>query len=180
MAKKYIIVDTNEEVKIGDVMVGSAKIKTSFGVIEKSYEFTVTESKLKELVKEGVVKCIESKPNRKVTNTIGYYIKSLAIKYKCEFEDVIEWLEKTNKVCPKAVLDILLQEISQHFYFEDPQAFDDAKQYYGIRLTDGKVGKVNVASTYIPLFKSVEDAEYAREILKDQLDMMYGKKQKNS
>ena len=83
-------------------------------------------------------------------------------------------LDDMNKVCSRAVLDLLLDIIAQVFYNEDPKGFDEAEHYYSIRLHDGKCGEVHKVHSRIPLFKSEEDVEAAREILKEQLVYMYG------
>lgn len=171
--KKYVITKTGEEVKLGDKIACKQERKTSFGTIKTYQEFTVTGANLGTFIRNGIIEVVEEK-SPKHNADIGNYIDLAAQKMKCSSEDLIDWLEAMNKVCPKAVLDLLLQTIAIKFYNDDPQAFDDAEEYYSLRPRDGKVGKVYNISSYIPLFKSVEDAEAAREILEDQLKLMYG------
>lgn len=171
--KKYVITKTGEEVKLGDTIACKQERKTSFGTIKTYQEFTVTGANLGTFIKNGIIKVVESQSPKHKTD-MGVYIELAAQKMQCNSEDLINWLEAMNKVCPKAVLDLLLQTVAIVFYNDDPQAFDDAEEYYSLRPRDGKVGKVHNISSYIPLFKSAEDAETAREILKDQLELMYG------
>lgn len=171
--KKYTIVATGEPVNIGDTLQGKKEVSTSFGTMEMMEEILVTEAIIPSLIERGIIKAVEIKEEE--TPTVGKYIHGLAEKYKMSVSDTIEWIDKTNKICPKAVLDILLNEIAFDFYKKDAKAFSDTKEYYSLRSKDGKVGKVNGISSYIPLFKSVKDAEKAREILKEQLKHMYGK-----
>lgn len=169
--KKYVICKTGEPVNIGDILHTDKKISTSFGTILFTKDITVTESIIPSLVDNGIIKeVVSTKPSEKLPN-IGYYISKLASKYGKSFEEIVEWLDKTNKICPKAVLDILLKEISTDLYSKNPTR---PEEFFSLKLKDGKVGKVGKDCFYIPLFKSVEDAEKARIILKDQLTLMYG------
>lgn len=172
--KKYVVTKTGEEVRIGDTLAYKHEKRTSFGVIKSYEEYTVTPANIGTFIKNGVIKCVDDTKEKKDLKDIGFYIDKAAHRFKCSSEDLVEWLEKINKTCPKAVLDILLQAVAISFYNDDPQAFDEAEEYWSLRPRDGKVGKVHNASSYIPLFKSEEDAEAAREILKDQLKLMYG------
>ena len=182
--KKFILAETGEEVKMGDTIKGIKKIETSFGTIKSIELIVVSRDNVINLMNRGIIKCIDKKPiDKKLniveddTNNIGFYIKCLSTKYSRSVEDIIDWLNTTNKICPKAVLDILLAEIALHFYRDDVEGFDNSKAYYSLRLKNGEVGKVVNPSKYTPLFKSYEDAEKAREILKKQLEFMYGKQE---
>lgn len=176
--KKYVFVKTGEEVNIGDTIEGTKESKNSFGTIKTKVVIKVTAHNINELIEKRVIKCVESNNPKNDCeydrNNIGFYINKLAIRYKRNIDDVISWLEDTNKICSRAVLDILLNEIAIEFYNIDVRSFDSAETYYSIRLKDGKVGEVRNIYSHIPLFKSKEDAEKARLILKGQLDYMYG------
>ena len=182
--KKYILVKTSEEIQIGDTIGRKEKMTFSFGTIDIKKSLLITPESLKTLIASGTVKaveeteedCLEESLSKTIVNenNIGFYIKLLSNKYNKNPGKVIEWLEATNKICPKAVLDILLNEIALKFYNDNPSAFDEAEEYYSIRPKNGTVGKVTNINSYIPLFKSVDDAERARKILKSQLELMYG------
>lgn len=178
MSKKYVIAKTGEEVKVGDTVVYEAERKTSFGTLTVYQEFTVSPVNIGTLIKNGIIKCVEQNNSSKKHMDLGYYIKVIALQMGCSSEKVIEMLEKLNKLCPKAVLDILVQVVSTQFYKDDPRAFGDAECYYGFRVKDGSIGVVNSVGPHISMFKSKEDAETAKEILKEQFAFMYGK-QKN-
>lgn len=175
MSKKYVIAKTGEEVKIGDKIAYEAERKTSFGTLTVYQEFTVTPANIGTFMQNGIIKRVEYDNNVKKHMDLGYYIKVIALQMGCSSEKVIEMLEKLNKVCPKAVLDVLVQVVSAQFYKDDPRAFGDAKCYYGFRGKDGSIGVVPVISPHVPMFKSKEDAEAAKEILKEQFALMYGK-----
>jgi hypothetical protein len=172
MNKKYILKSTGEEVKFGDKIISEEIKKFSFGAITIYSEEYLNANNIEDYIKKGVIKVVEEKePSINTT----FIIKSIARRLQKNTKYVASLLEDLNKICPRAVFDILLQETALYFYNEDPKAFDEATDYYSLRTKDGKVGKVTVISNYIPLFKSAEDAEKARIILKDQLNMMYGK-----
>ena len=173
MKRKYFIEETGQEVNIGDMIQKTKVTDTTFGTVKTVEIVEITEDTLKDLIKRGVVKCKETEVSD--LDNIGFYIASLAEKYNKSEKEVIDWLDKTNDICPKAVLDILLSEIAIHLFAEDMEGFTDSKEYYSLRPKDGKVGKVVNFNAFIPLFKNIEDAERARRILKTQLELMYGK-----
>ena len=170
---KYILVQTGEEVKFGDMIAYTQKKETSFGILKICSKCTLTPLNIDEYIKRGVIKFVKS--DEEDTLNISYYIKKLASQYGCTIEELADWLDMTNKICPRAVFDILLQTIALEFYSKDPQAYNKVSEYYSLRIKDGKVGKVTNLNNYIPLFKNVEDAETARTILSKQLKRMYGK-----
>ena len=172
---KYVIAKTGEPVKIGDIISLKREKKTSNGVFKYVYEYTITEDNIDTLISKGIIKQVgESSPKK--YKSIEYYVDKLGNRFNISAENVGFMLDKWNKVCPKAVLDILLQEIALDFY--KSQIYDRGKVYYSLRPKDGKVGVLKTPIPFIPLFTSKEDAEKAREILNGQLTLMYGE-QKN-
>lgn len=186
--RKFIIAKTGEEVHIGDAIQRIEESKNSFGTIKTIETTTITFNNIGRFIDDGIIKVVDTEDSPKKTRrcakyvegNIGRYIVQLASKLGCSINDLINWFNAMNKVYPKAVLDMLLHTIASKFYEEDPEAFNNAKEYYSLRPKDGKVGKVpNITHKYISLFKSVEDAEKARTILKEQLELMYGKQEDN-
>ena len=168
--KKYKIKQTGKEIKIGDTINIVTTRKTSFGVLKTIEKFSVTRELLSVLLKKELIESVEPVKNEE----LSFYVEMLAQKLGRDYEEVCSMLDDMNKVCSRAVLDLLLDTIAQVFYNDDPQGFDEAEHYYSIRLYDGKCGEVHKVHSRIPLFKSKEDVEAAREILKDQLVYMYG------
>ena len=175
--KKYRIKSTGEEVNIGDRVSVCKTQRTSFGKLIVKETLYLDERAAKKLIGYGVLEEINTA--KAPISDITFYVGILADKLHKSVEEVAEMLEDLNKVCPRAVLDILLNVIATSFYNEDPQAFDEAEHYYSIRLYDGKCGEVHRVHSNIPLFKSKEDVEAARLILKDQLEFMYGEQEGN-
>lgn len=181
--KKFIIAKTGEEVNIGDFVRETSESKNSFGTIKTVRTTMITMSNIDDFINKGIIKVVETEDLNKdnlhgskkyLEDNVGYYLEQLASKMHYCTSELIYLLNKMNEVSPKAVLDLLLETVSTSFYEEDPQAFDSAEVYYSLRPKDGKVGKVVNINSHIPLFKSVEDAEKARTILKEQLELMYG------
>lgn len=177
---KFIMASTGEEVKIGDTINKVVRAKSSFGTMETLTSIVLTDSSIRNLIINGIIKVIpnsekEETPEKYDYKNVGFYIDGLAVKFKRNFSEVVKMLEDINKVCPKAVFDILLQEIATFLRKKDIVAFYKAETMYGLKPKDGTVGKVTNFNPFIPLFKSAEDAELARAILKEQLELMYGK-----
>ena len=170
--KKYKVKETGKEIKIGDKISLTVSHKTSFGLLNVKKVVIVTKDIIDQLIKRGLVEVITPKKNQE----LSFYVGLLAQKLGRDIDEVALMLDDMNKVCPRVVLDLLLDIIAQAFYNEDPEAFDEAENYYSIRLHDGKCGVVHKVHSHIPLFKSEEDVEAAREMLKDQLIYMYGDK----
>ena len=168
--KKYVIKQTGKEIKLGDKIGIETVNKTSFGTLIKTTVVPVTKTLLHILIEKDMVEVISSKK----TEDLSFYVGLLAQKLNRDYDEVASMLDDMNKVCSRAVLDLLLNTIAQAFYNDDPEAFDEAEHYYSIRLHDGKAGEVHKVHSHIPLFKSIEDVEAAREILKEQLVYMYG------
>lgn len=171
--KKYVIAKTGEEVKFGDIIAHKYVKETSFGTFESYTEVTLTSSNVENFIKEGIIKCLEEPTIE--TKNVSSYVEKIAKKMNTSPDEVVKFLDKLNKVCPKAVLDVLLQTIALDFYERNPTTFNKAEEYYSLKPSDGTVGRVYSLNAYIPLFKSKEEAEYARKILAKQLDLMYGK-----
>lgn len=172
---KYVLAKTGEEVNFGDILYCTKEKRTSFGTIKTSESCLLTPYNVDVFIEKGIIEVRKSlEVDSKDTDNIGFYLEMLSKRMKCSVNELTSWLEKMNKVCPKAVLDILLQEIALAFYNDNPKAFDAAEVYYSLRPKDGKVGKVININSYIPLFKNREDAERARTILNKQLIHMYG------
>ena len=168
--KKYKVKQTGKEIKLGDIIAVVTTRRTSFGVLNMKEVVPLTKDLLNTLIKDGLVEAITPKKNEE----LSFYVGLLAQKLGRDYNEVASMLDDMNKVCSRAVLDLLLDTIAQVFYNEDPKGFDEAEHYYSIRLYDGKCGEVHRVHSRIPLFKSKEDVEAAREILKEQLVYMYG------
>ena len=175
--KKYKVKRTGEEVNIGDRISLSKTQNFSFGKMISKEIFCLDEITANRLVEYGILEEVEVV--EKINSDITFYIQLLADRMHKSIEEVADMLNNMNKVCPRAVLDLLLDAIATSFYNDNPQAFDEAEHYYSIRLYDGKCGEVHRIHSNIPLFKSKADVEAARLILKDQLEFMYGEQEGN-
>lgn len=175
--KKLVIANSNEEVSFGDTIRKVREMNTSFGTIKSIISITLTPGNIKTLLNTGVIKYIDDTDEEK--DDLSYYVESLAKSFKVDLEQMLDILENMNKVCPRAVLELLLTCIAVHMYNDNPSKFDSASNYYSLKLKDGTVGRVTNLNKYIPLFKSEADAEHARMILKKQLEFMYGKQKDN-
>lgn len=170
MKQKFIIKKTGEELHIGDKICLTSIKKTSFGKISSKEILAADEELIESLVNKGLVEVVKSRD----IEDLSFYISILAQKMNIDYDEVVYMLNKLNKVNRRAVLDTLLKVIAEAFYNEDPKAFDEAEHYYSLRPSDGKCGEVHKVHSYIPLFKSKEDVEAARKLLKEQLISMYG------
>lgn len=172
MEKKYVIVKSGERVKMGDTLVREYNEKTTFGTIIIKEKYTLTPETVEELIEKKIIQPIQVVEGKKLN--LDSIVNTLATKLDCDLEDTVALLTRLNAINPKIVLNILLQLIADAMYDNDPDDFNKVDCYYSLRHKDGKVGKVINLNPYITLFKSKEDAETARKILKDQLKFMYG------
>ena len=170
--KKFILAETGEEVEFGDVIVEVNENDYSKCTIIQ----TVTEYNISYFIEKGIIKEVEDNKNKKeaIREDLEFYIDLLALRCKKSSKEVTGWLDTMNSFCPKAALDLLLNEIALYFYNVDVEGFDKTDKYFSLRPSDGKVGRVVIINSHIPLFKSIEDAELARKILNKQLKLVYG------
>lgn len=169
--KKYIIVKTGEECKIGDLIGYSIEKKCSFGEFKLEEYITLNSSNLQSLIDKGVIKCVEPSENKE--RTLAFYIDNIAKKLGCTSVEVTNKLDKLNKVCPKAVFDILLAEISLQDFKDDCKKYLESSSFYSINPANGKIFLVTEEFYGVfPLFKDEESAKAAKKLLKKQLCTM--------
>ena len=172
--KKYVITRTGETVNIGDTIRKTKKIENSFGTIETIEDVLVTKSNIESLVKAGVLKCIDTSLNtsKKEKLSLEMIIENLAKKYNKSVEEIIDWMNTTNKFCPKVVLDLLLYGAASCLNGEDLKNAPN-KEYFTINLINNNTTSL-LYKNNIPLFKTREDVALVRRVLIDQLKLMYG------
>ena len=172
--KKYVITRTGETVNIGDTIRKTKKIENSFGTIETIEDVLVTKSNIDSLVKAGVLKCIDTSLNTSKNKrlTLEIIIESLAKKYNKSVEEIIDWMNTTNKFCPRVVLDLLLHEAAYCLNGRNSN-FMVENTYYTIDSDNGLTRHIPY-SRILPLFKTEEDLELVRKVLKAQFKLMYG------
>ena len=172
--RKYVMVDTNDPIKLGDVLVGKFEKSFSFGHFVQEIQETLTDENVEEYIKMGVIK--EDKAEDQSSENLDKYIANIADVIEKDTKETACILDRLNLYCPSAVTNLLLETISDDRY-ADTEIKDGI--YYYINLKDGSIqqypGIVDPFDEVPVLCASVADAAKAKEILRDQFKFLYGK-----
>lgn len=173
MEKKYVVVETNEPISIGDTLACDSKRVTSFGVLNIHQEHLLTEDNVDSFVKMGVLKVVEDNPNKpKDDKDLKYYTEKLAKDLGMEFEATVNLLERLTDYCPRTALSLMLNCIEDDVCEECTDGV-----YFYIALEQDKW---NIESCYIDpcsntgaFFDTRSQAERAAEICSGILNAIY-------
>ena len=182
MKQKFIETNSGKSVNIGDYVELYFEKKMSFGTIKSMERHLITEASIPMLLKRGVIKKADGETNIQINSDISYYIQKLANKMEVDTIFMCEWLDKMNKTFPQVVLRILLKQISDEYIEKSGKRISEHQgPYYIISIANGNVIKLeklpdnDVFINYITLFKKEEEANFAKHILKEQFQLMYGR-----
>lgn len=185
--KKYYLAN-GKEVKVGDIISMVKKINSPiFGVGRITEEIMVSEEALPILIQEGIITTKESpnknkvdanpsKVNSPVPMDIVYYMKKIGNRLGWKVDKVAHYLDSIASLNPTASLSIILKEIAIELDKRYDGHIRSAATIYCISAAtkDNPIVEVprypNLNYKAISLFRSIEDAEIAKEIVKDFLD----------
>lgn len=181
--KKFILVNTGKEVKIGDRLVKHGKINTPLGEGYVFQEVVVNEKTLPELIKAGVI--VEGCPcadcvAHNVHMDINFYIEKIAKRMNWNPKKVYNHLNAIDSVLPSAAFSVVLREIAIELDKKYDDHIENSPEIYVISNLDGRITKANKAhiKNYrnFAAFRTIEDAKIACRIVKPILKEMFKSK----
>ena len=174
---KMYLSTTKEPVTFGDTIVLENEFTHEyFGNVTSKTEVLVTEHTYKSLVKEGILTTendIEIDYNT-LRNTV---ISRMATRYKWDEKRLIRILQTLDSVHPAASIQMITKEIAMMLDEKYPGHISNAEDLYVISLADGSICPVKrqyiKSFRNIAVFRTVEDAEIAKNILGDKLTHLF-------
>lgn len=177
--EQFIETNSGRPVNIGDYVSLHFEKKTLFGVIKGVEKYIVTHSTIPLLLQRGFIK---KAGTGTISTDVSYYVQKLAIKMDLALPAMCEWLEEMNNNYPQVVLQLLLKQVADELIEKSGKRITQHNgYYYYISMMDGKVSRLerlpdNITfADYVSLFKREEEANLAKQILKDQFKFMYGR-----
>lgn len=120
----------------------------------------------------------KKKKLRKVPKRLAAYVRILGQKHNLSFQGMANFLTEVWEVSKTAAYNMLAKQIAitiDKVKYEDH--ISNSKELFVINLYNGEVFPVKASIKnleLIPVFRTKEDAEFAREILKPLLNEMFG------
>lgn len=180
--EKFVLTANGKEVKIGDKLIKYGTVNTPMGESFIAQEIIVNEKTIPELLKIGVIKTIEGKPEVKentstVPMELNYYIDKIANRLGWKYEKMGNYLNNIDLIMPAAALSIVLREIAIELDKKYKDHIENSPEIYVISTFDGRITKANKAhiKNYrnFAAFRSIDDAKIACKIVKPILKNMF-------
>ena len=175
MERKFILKETGEPFELGHVLGRIYEKTTEYGKITTRIEDLITECNVDQFIEDGLLEEVfpTQEPDNKPSD-YDYYFDILCEEYGKSREEVEEYLNATNEICPAAVLNILLTVVSEELNKWSTTTSDIR---YFISPNTGMICEVSLDNQQFlamtPYFKLEEDAILAKNILKEQFELMY-------
>lgn len=173
---KMYLKETNEEITFGDVIVMEDNFTHDFfGNVTMKTEVPLTKENYKSLEANGIIYIenleVDLDDIRKMV------LKRMATRYKWEEGRLVRILKAIDEVHPAASVSMITKEIAMLLDEKYPGHISNANELYVISLADGNIYPVKrehiKSFRNIALFRTVEDAEYARQILDKKLTNLF-------
>lgn len=173
---KMYLKETNEEITFGDVIVLEDEFTHDFfGNVTMKTEVPLTKENYKSLEDNGIIYVVN--PEVDLDDIRKIVLKRMATRYKWEEGRLVRILKAIDKVHPAASVNMITKEIAMMLDEKYPGHISNANELYVISLADGNIYPVKrehiKSFRNIALFRTVEDAEYARQILDKKLTNLF-------
>lgn len=173
---KMYLKETNEEITFGDIIVMEDNFTHDFfGNVTMKTEVTLTKENCKSLEDNGIICVVNTEVD--LDDIRKMVLKRMATRYKWEEGRLVRILKAIDEVHPAAPVSMITKEIAMMLDEKYPGHISNANDLYVISLADGNIYPVkreNIKSfRNIALFRTVEDAEYARQILDKKLTNLF-------
>ena len=174
---KMYLSTTKEPVAFGDTIVLENEFTHEyFGNVTTKTEVLVTENTYKSLVKEGILTTeydIEINYNT-LRSTV---ISRMSKRYGWDEKRLIRILTTLDEVHPSAAVQMILKETALMLDEKYPGYIGKSEEMYVISMGDGNIYPINKDNIKnfrnIAVFRTVEDAEMAKDILGDKLANLF-------
>ena len=164
--------ETNEEITFGDVIVFDETFTHEyFGTVTSTMEVTLTEQNLQHFIDDDIVYTVND-------TTVDYdiirgnVISRMAKRYGWDESVLLVFLNTLDGVHPSASVQMVLKEIAL-MLDEISWLYWKSEEMYVISMGDGNIYPINKDNIKnfrnIAVFRTVGDAELAKNILGDKL-----------
>ena len=173
---KMYLKETNEEIAFGDVIVLEDNFTHDFfGNVTMKTEIVVTKENYQSLEANDIICIVNTEIDLEdIRKTV---LKRMATRYKWDESRLVRILKAIDGVHPSASMQMVLKEIAMLLDEQYPGHISNANDLYIISLADGEIypiKKEHIKSfRNIAVFRTVEDAEYARQILDKKLTSLF-------
>ena len=175
--KKFIVVESGKEIKLGDKITLMFDVNTPFGVVEVNKVVPVTETILMRLIADKKVKVVDTDDNTEYDAIWNAALISLSKKTGWKPDKLNGILSTIESVNPWAATQIVLKEIAIELDKKYEDHINKSDEIYAISPQDGRIHKINkkTVKNYkaFPAFRNVEDAKIACRITRDILKEMF-------
>lgn len=174
----YFVKSSNEEVKIGDKVVGANVQITPTGFKVNKKLIVLDQELLNRLIAD---KIIVEKTGRdiqsEVPTDIEFYIEKIAKKKGWKLEKLYNFLKGIDELSEAAAFSIVLREIAVEIDKKYKDHIQDSPKIYVISLFDGRITEANKAhiKNYrnFAAFRTIEDAKIACKIVSPLLKELF-------
>lgn len=175
--KKFIVVESGKEVKLGDKVICTFETNTPFGFMKVSKVVPVIEIVLMRLIADKKVKVVDTDDNAEYKAIWDAVITNLSKKTGWKFDKLNGILGTINSVNPWAVIQIVLKEIAIELDKKYKDHINKSEEIYAISPQDGRIHKINkkTIKNYraFPAFRNVEDAKIACSLVRENLKSIF-------
>lgn len=174
---KMYLKETNEEITFGDVIVFDETFTHEyFGTVTSTMEVTLTEHNLQHFIDDGIVYTVND-------TTVDYdiirgnVISRMAKRYGWDEKRLTRILNTLDAVHPSASVQMVLKEVALMLDEKYPGYIGKSEEMYVISMGDGNIYPINKNNIKnfrnIAVFRTVGDAELAKNILGDKLTNLF-------
>lgn len=183
--KKFIVVESGKEVKLGDKVILMFETNTPFGFMKVSKVVPVTEIVLMRLIADKKVKVVDTDDIANNTEhndiwndtTWNNALINLSKKTGWKFDKLNGILGTIGSVNPWAALQIVLKEIAIELDKKYKDHINKSEEIYAVSPQDGRIHKINkkTIKNYraFPAFRNVEDAKIACSLVREHLKSIF-------
>lgn len=175
---KMYLKETNEEITFGDVIVFDETFTHEyFGTITSTVEITLTEQNLQHFIDDGVVYTTEVDIEVDYNTIRNNVLHRMAKRYGWDEKRLTRILNTLDEVHPSAAVQMVLKEIALLLDEKYPGYIGKSEEMYVISMGDGNIYPINKDNIKnfrnIAVFRTVGDAEIAKNILGDKLTNLF-------